>query len=508
MPLPSDDHRRIQTAVIGHKNSDLAIILPMEAAELARWRQKHPRYTYWCGTLLGGCGEPLTDRLYRSKVCHFAHHPHHTCTRTANGEDSADHLFMKRVLHEWMGSQGLKGTVRLPRNTTSPGGAIDIDIQGSPRRLRVRLRPSSDGSWGLASGEAGGPGRKDIDWVFGLGGPAPEEFLDEDGYVFRIRFETQGAKRCPYLGVQQRGRAIEWTPFTTAALTREGLSTAVVEEIRAARRRSLTASGGDSTAEASPETTPTSKGRAIRHVGREELVVALRDALELGARWAIRPTWKRLGQMIGADFTQYNDVDLADLLTEVDVPFPQDDPVLSVLIRTDTGEPLPYLDSILDGLGLGRPSSASHLKRWAQREADRAFAKYGIPPRTMPPALPLDGAVPEVFVMKAKVSPRRHARSRQATTAEARHQAPADRKRLQRLITQGQELVSSTPGKAGTRLKQQLRSARRLLEGMRRTELNDLGLRLLREITAELETSIAEAKKAAKRNPKSPGTAQ
>ncbi|MEU5951482.1 competence protein CoiA family protein [Streptomyces sp. NPDC047525] len=210
----------------------------MEAAELTRWRQLHPRYTYWCGSLLGGCGEPLTDRRYHSKVCHFAHHPHHTCTRTANGEDSADHLFMKRALHNWIGSQGCKGAVHLPKSATPPGSMIDVDLKGSLRQLRFRLRPDSNGSWGLAPGNTDAPGDKEADWVFGLGGPAPKELLDGVGYVFRIRFETHGAERCPYLGVQQRGKGTEWTPFATAALTTDGLSTPTVDEIRAARRRS------------------------------------------------------------------------------------------------------------------------------------------------------------------------------------------------------------------------------------------------------------------------------
>ncbi|MGW3934908.1 hypothetical protein [Streptomyces phaeochromogenes] len=139
MPSPYADHRLIQTAVIGDKKSDLAIILPMEAAELARWRKQHPNYTYWCGILLGGCGEPLTDHLYRSKVCHFAHHPHHQCNRTANGEDSADHLFTKRVVHEWLGSQRLRGGVQFRSLGLGPGDAVDVDVRDTGRRLRFQL---------------------------------------------------------------------------------------------------------------------------------------------------------------------------------------------------------------------------------------------------------------------------------------------------------------------------------------------------------------------------------
>ncbi|MEU6391733.1 hypothetical protein [Streptomyces sp. NPDC046939] len=91
------DHRLVQTAVIGHEDSDHPVILPMDAHELDRWRSAHPAYSYWCGLQLGGCGGELSDRRYTTKVCHFAHHPSApVCHRAATGESSADHLFIKR----------------------------------------------------------------------------------------------------------------------------------------------------------------------------------------------------------------------------------------------------------------------------------------------------------------------------------------------------------------------------------------------------------------------------
>jgi hypothetical protein len=241
-------------------------------------------------------------------------------------------------------------------------------------------------------------------------------------------------------------------------------------------------------------------------LSRDELVVAVRDALELDARWATRTTWKRLGQAIGTDFSQYSVTDLRDLLTEVDDPFPMDDPVLSALIRTDTGEPLPYLDSLLEALGLGRPSSTSHLKRWVQREVDRAFAKYGIPARSMPPALPLSAAVPEIVVdLPCPARQRMSARSRRSRNTDVGHQAPAVLRQLRRLIAQGQELAGSTRGKTGTRLRSEIRSARRWLQGTQHRELNDRSLHLLRETTADLGTAIQAAKNAARHREKTSG---
>lgn len=498
MQPPPVDHRRIQTAVIGSSDSDLAIILPMEAMELTRWRQRHPQYTYWCGTLLGGCGERLTDRLYESKVCHFAHHPHHTCTRTANGEESADHLFMRRALRSWMGSRGLKATVRMPGNAATSGGSIDVDPQGMARRLHFRLRPDLNGSWGPAPGEAPAP-REEADWIFGLGGAVPDVFWNESGYVFRIRFETKGAERCPYLGVQQRGQVTEWTPFSAAVLTADGLATPAVDKIRAARRRATADDKRRSGIARSPEVPPP----PVRELGRDELIVALRDALELDARWATKPTLKHLGQTVGVDFTRYDDADLVDLLIEVDIPFPAHAPVLSALIRTDKGAPLPYLASVIEGIGLGKPSSAPHLKRWAQREADRAFAKYGVPARTMPQELPLNAAVPQRRT-RARLSPRRVELQgiHQAAGQGSKTPSTDEWMRLQHLLAEGQQLADGAGGGTAARLTQELRVARRLLEGTRHTQLNSRGLRVLRKTSAELEAAITTARQTAQRNQK------
>lgn len=44
------DKRRVQTAVIGHSDSELAVVLPMEAIEVDDFRTRHDGQTYWCGT--------------------------------------------------------------------------------------------------------------------------------------------------------------------------------------------------------------------------------------------------------------------------------------------------------------------------------------------------------------------------------------------------------------------------------------------------------------------------
>jgi hypothetical protein len=69
--------------------------------------------------------------------------------------------------------------------------------------------------------------------------------------------------------------------------------------------------------------------------------------------------------------------------------------LLSALIRTGESDPPPYVGNVVAALGCGAPATAAVLKRWCQREADRAFAVYGVPSRTAPPRLLLtvDGQI-------------------------------------------------------------------------------------------------------------------
>ncbi|MFF4353789.1 hypothetical protein [Streptomyces sp. NPDC001530] len=53
-----------QTAVLGNVESEEPLMLPMEAIELDVFRRRHEPDTFWCGLLLGGCGNQLTTKLY------------------------------------------------------------------------------------------------------------------------------------------------------------------------------------------------------------------------------------------------------------------------------------------------------------------------------------------------------------------------------------------------------------------------------------------------------------
>lgn len=63
------DRRRVQTAVIDNADSELPVVLPMEAIELDDFRAHHAGQTYWCGVWLGGCGHQLFTKLYTDRAC-------------------------------------------------------------------------------------------------------------------------------------------------------------------------------------------------------------------------------------------------------------------------------------------------------------------------------------------------------------------------------------------------------------------------------------------------------
>ncbi|BFV56371.1 hypothetical protein KCMC57_up14750 [Kitasatospora sp. CMC57] len=228
------DHRLVQTGVIGHASSEIPIILPMEAHELERWRKLHPSHTYWCGTKLGGCGRQLADRLYRDKVCHFAHHPNHdgspfVCHRTANGEDSADHLFIKQGVERWLRTSRLSGSATLRNLGTGPGDAVDVHIPKTRQRFRFQLSGLDYRAWRRADMELADDS-DGIDWIFNQDGPITREMLGRFGYTLRVRCETEGAVRRIYVGAERPHQAvIDWTPFEDCTLTLTGLITKTPE---------------------------------------------------------------------------------------------------------------------------------------------------------------------------------------------------------------------------------------------------------------------------------------
>ncbi|MFE8947960.1 hypothetical protein [Streptomyces sp. NPDC007856] len=231
------DHRLVQTAVIGNRNSDHPVILPMDAWELDRWRKAHPHYTYWCGLQLGGCGGELSDRRYTTKVCHFAHHPTApVCRRRNTGESSADHLFIKRGVQNLLSKRKLRGQVKTRDLGTGPGDAVDVHLPDSRRRLRFQLSSLDYRTWRRAGDELAADA-DDIDWIFAADGPITQQFLGRHGYCLRVRCETVGGERRVHVGAETRDRTVSWTPLEDCALTPSGIVTPATERIRLSHPR-------------------------------------------------------------------------------------------------------------------------------------------------------------------------------------------------------------------------------------------------------------------------------
>ncbi|MDH6438187.1 hypothetical protein M2158_006728 [Streptomyces sp. SAI-144] len=377
--MNGSDGRLVQTAVIGSRDSGRAIILPTDADELTRWRRRHPAYTYWCGTQLGGCGNELSDRLYRDKVCHFAHRPHTSCHRTATGAASADHLFIKDDLAAWAGRNRLKGRATSRDLGSGPGDAVDFRVGAARQHVRFQFSRLAHAEWHQSRQRLSSESAT-LDWVFGPGTARPEtmeELYDEYGYLLRFRFETHGAVRRIRLRAEDPRRSTDWVPLDACAMTPAGLRLPGVEP----RRRSRTGPAAEAGA---------GRGAAPVRRSREEQVLALKEALVSAARLRTRPTWEALARTAGSDLPRLSVPDRVGLLVAMErTGGGEGSPLLSALIRTGEGDPPPYVGSVVTAVGCGVPATAAVLRRWCQREADRAFAVYGVPSRTAPPRLPL-----------------------------------------------------------------------------------------------------------------------
>ncbi|MFE7245231.1 hypothetical protein [Streptomyces sp. NPDC057580] len=222
------DTRRIQTAVLGHKDSDEPLVLPLEAFELDVFRHLYRGATFWCGVLLGGCGAQLTTKLYTDRVCHFAHYPDPdglltVCSRTSRGVGSADHLYFKAAATAWLREQGQDAHFHFARPEGAPvGSVVDIEVEGG-MRLRVHINGQVPVRWdpsGLT------------ETVLGPGVRVDYETLARRRYVNRVRFYSDGPCRLMQIGTEALGRGTEWFPLQDCTMTRDGLVTPTVAELK------------------------------------------------------------------------------------------------------------------------------------------------------------------------------------------------------------------------------------------------------------------------------------
>ncbi|WP_153812234.1 hypothetical protein [Streptomyces sp. SUK 48] len=230
------DFRLVQTAVMGGRDSDQPVILPEEPHNLDEFRRQFGKDDFWCGTLLGGCGERLMTKRYETKVCHFSHFPDRdgsraACHRTANGVDSADHLFVKAHVTQWLAGQGHAAQAELCSLGHGPGDAVDFVLRATNQRLRFELRPSDYRSWrGTADSLAAKEGH--IEWVFGLESAITRDMTARYGYALRVRCETDGNSRRVLIGTVTENRPVAWSPLEQCRMNGDGLITPDLDELR------------------------------------------------------------------------------------------------------------------------------------------------------------------------------------------------------------------------------------------------------------------------------------
>ncbi|RVU29006.1 hypothetical protein EOT10_03985 [Streptomyces antnestii] len=230
------DFRLVQTAVMGGRDSDQPVILPEEAHNLDEFRRQFGKDDFWCGTLLGGCGERLMTKSYETKVCHFSHLPDRdgsraACHRTANGVDSADHLFIKAHVTRWLAGQGHAAQAELCSLGHGPGDAVDFVLRATNQRLRFELRPNDYRSWrGTADSLAAKEGH--VEWVFGLESAITRDMTARYGYALRVRCEIDGNSRRVLIGTVTENRPVAWSPLEQCRMTGDGLITPDLDELR------------------------------------------------------------------------------------------------------------------------------------------------------------------------------------------------------------------------------------------------------------------------------------
>lgn len=216
-----EDTRKVQTAVIGRAGSDMPVFLPFEPDEFDTFMRGRSREDFYCGTLLGGCGKKLTARRYTQKKCHFAHRPPVHCRRTANGESSADHLYIGKAILDWLGRQcgHPTATVTYPDLGDGPGGAIEVRF-GKGRLIRVQMGRLSLRAWQADGDRLARQHPRGAHWAYGPDSGLAHNEIEATGHAIRFSCRTEGGTRKVYVGTQLPGHAVEWATLPECRLRR------------------------------------------------------------------------------------------------------------------------------------------------------------------------------------------------------------------------------------------------------------------------------------------------
>lgn len=219
-----EDTRKVQTAVLGRAGSDDPVFLPYDHDEFDLFMRGRSRDDFYCGTLLGGCGKKLSAKRYTEKKCHFAHRPPVHCRRTANGESSADHLYIGQALQDWLGRQGhRKVNVTYPDLDAGPGGAVEVRFESARRLIRVQMGRLPLRTWQGDCDRLARTHARGVHWAYGPDSGLAHNEVEERGHAIRFSCRTERGTRQVYVGTQLPGHAVEWAPLTECRLTDDGI---------------------------------------------------------------------------------------------------------------------------------------------------------------------------------------------------------------------------------------------------------------------------------------------
>ncbi|MGY3676859.1 hypothetical protein [Streptomyces sp. TE33382] len=181
------------------------MVCPTDADELDEFRQEFSGTTFWCGTLLGGCGGPLLTRRGYVRVSHFAHFPDPDgllpeCGRRSRGIASADHLYVRTATQKWLRRQGHTPRYRYHDHAEAPAGSlVEIDLGG--HTLLLHMDTATPPDWEATTA---------ADVILGPGVPIDHRTLIRRGYVNRVKFISEGNQRVMVLGTELPHVGTDW----------------------------------------------------------------------------------------------------------------------------------------------------------------------------------------------------------------------------------------------------------------------------------------------------------
>ncbi|MFJ9059242.1 hypothetical protein [Streptomyces sp. NPDC102409] len=230
---------------------------------------------------------------------------------------------------------------------------------------------------------------------------------------------------------------------------------------------------------------------------RTKQVNALREALGQSARRGRTTTWEELVRTVGRTLDTCTTEDRISLLLDVDQPLWENVPVLSALVR-ENGAPPSYLPQLLSRLGVAHSERSSQITRWADVEADRAFAAHAKPARLMPPRLSLAPGRRVQRQGEQETTPQQPAKTRTVQAATESREEPKgrntdDARRVRELVTRLEALMPGLGKDARRPANRALRRAEAWLayqEGARRPQ--DQQQRKLASETPDFVVSLLE----------------